>query len=284
MRKYLQYLLVGLTGAVIGLIVVAARWRTDRGVNAHDMTRRDIAELEGALNFFQQEFGVDYVPSQIKLSERCNYPQRDRPGTLDADSVRYLKKLWPRLRLSPGTEVDWNGDGRVEGDWVLEGDECLVFFVGGMPLKGKECGVVTGFSQHGRTPAVPGGMRRGPFFEFRSNRLRDLHGRGFFSYLDPYGKQPYAYFSAYGKANGYNRYGGTDCPTLKVWPYAETLAPEPRFVNPNSCQILSAGRDGKFGPGTDCEAHTWSPATASSTPPPGQDDLSNFFRKRLGGR
>lgn len=83
-------------------------------------------------------------------------------------------------------------------------------------------------------------------------------------------------------ANGYNRYRGTDCPSLGVWPYAETIGPRSRFVNPAGFQIISAGKDCQFGPGTDGPSHTWSPATAASIPAAGRDDLANFYRAHLG--
>ena len=37
---------------------------------------------------------------------------------------------------------------------------------------------------------------------------------------------------------------------LGVWPYAGWFDPAPVYQNPNTCQIISAGRDGRFGPGT----------------------------------
>src|SRR5262249_60861996 len=117
------------------------------------------------------------------------------------------------------------------------------------------------------------GAKIAPFFEFKPSQLRDIHGRGFFSYLDFYGQQPYAYFSSYNVVNGYNRYGGTDCPTLGVWPYAQEWQPVPRFWNPDSFQIISAGRDGKFGPGATDASRVWSPATGQAMPVEGPDGL-----------
>ena len=245
-------------------------------------TRSDIRNLSTAIGAFKLQFGVTHLPSRIKLSETCNYPFRLQPNSLDSDSVLFLEQMFPRMSFTLGTKVDWNGDGEIKGDHVLEGDECLVFFLSGIPAKRGSFIGWMGFSRDGPTPDAPGGMRSGPFYDFSSSRIRDLHGRGFYSYLDPYGKQPYAYFSAYGKANGYNRYGSTDCPTLGVWPYAEALTPTPRFFNPTSFQIITAGADGKFGPGTDGEEHLWTSATAADMPLDGQDDMSNFSHVRLG--
>jgi hypothetical protein len=278
MKKILVVCFLG--ALAIYLIVEASRKIPERSPDGS--VRMDIGKFEVAVADFKHAFDIPYLPSRIKLSETGDYPQRDQPDTLDHDSVEYLKRLWPAINLEPGTRIDWNGDGQIGGNWTLEGDECLVFFLGGIPTAGNTPGCL-GFSANSKNPTSPGGLRHGPFFpDFMSYRLRDLHGRGFYSYLDDYGKQPYAYFSAYGKANGYNRYGSTDCLSLRVWPYAEALQPQPRFINPKGFQILSAGADRQFGPGTDSPAHVWSRTTADSIPEAGRDDLANFSHVHLG--
>jgi hypothetical protein len=242
-------------------------------------TAQELADLTAAVDQFKQRLKVPYVPSRIKLSKTGNYDLDDK---LDAESLGFLRRLWPKMRLSPGTPIDWNGDGQFRGDWILEGDECLVFFLGGIPQIAGGPRTCSGFSVNPSDPAERGGRRVGPFFTFGPDRLRDLHGRGFFSYLDCYGKQPYAYFSSFKFLNNYNRYGSTDCPSLGVSPYAEALAPDPRYLNPESFQIISAGADGLFGPGTSKPAHLWSPASAGDLPAAGRDDQSNFYHRLLG--
>jgi hypothetical protein len=115
------------------------------------------------------------------------------------------------------------------------------------------------------------------------------------SYLDTYGSTdgkgnlvtgaPYAYFSSYQTRNGYNRYIGSDCPTLKVFPYAQGST---QYLNPTGFQLISAGADLKFGPGSNpglSPIPFWTPATAASTAasgPNGADDQSNFYDNLLG--
>ena len=181
---------------------------------------------------------------------------------------------------------NWGGGlGRLPT--ILQGDQCLVFFLGGVPAKMDGQIECTGFAVNPQEPTQAGGDRMGPFFEFDPQRLWQDPGNGFLSYLDRYGKQPYAYFSSYRKPDGYNvyflRFHDSDCSRLGVWPYAESLGESPRYYNPNTFQILSARADGKFGLGTRLpDGRTWTPAGAERIDAAGSDDLSNFYESRLG--
>jgi hypothetical protein len=181
-----------------------------------------------------------------------------------------------------------------------------------------------GFAATAGNPAVPPTLVRdriGPFFDFDQSRLARLPATlanparaiSYFSYLDTYslgdgrgnlvgGGAPYAYFSAYKSKNGYNRYNGTDCPTLGVWPYSQTVpnaATLARYHSPESFQIISAGADHVFGPGTNLAGPgtpvAWTPATAGTFYPyrdqfdqltkkteAGFDDQASFYDSILG--
>jgi hypothetical protein len=121
------------------------------------------------------------------------------------------------------------------------------------------------------------------------------------------------------KNNGYNRYlvyyaskgvlapQQTDCPSLVVanygasgtpgpttqglWPYAQSLGTAPQYLNPNTFQILCAGNDKVFGPGTvmlisnnvyTTVTSVWTPQTTGQVSQQGQDDYSNFHDRPLG--
>jgi hypothetical protein len=261
-------------------------------------TRNDIGCFESAVMSFNQAFGLDAkresFPSRLVLCE--NYPDYFGPNKqiksqLHADSLAFLQRMFPKLWKVNLDPIDWNGNG-IAGDKpvVLEGDQCLVFFLGGIPATGQVLGCL-GFSANPLNPAFPGGQRRGPFYEFTAERLVQIHGNKFYSYLDGYRKKPYAYFSSYGKRNGYNRYfslddSKSDCASLGVWPYAESIkGGSPQYVNPAKFQIISAGADGQFRPGTDLTAKspfTWTPETADQIPESGEDDQGNFHSRSLG--
>jgi general secretion pathway protein G len=239
----------------------------------------------------------------------------------------------------------------------LEGEQCLVFFLGGIPQVNPDGSFTpTGFSTNPSNPAQAGGDRIPPFFGgFKSNRLVQWPGTapGFPSYIDGYGKTPYAYFSSYKTANGYNRYvyipnpylplvqGNpvtSDCqalpsvdqfnnPTNGVFPYIQAgLLPyppypapppgatppganNPVYMNSQTFQLISAGKNYTFGPGCLITGYPgfgpanpgnwygaplasngspmWTPSNASALngyqqSQAGHDDISNFYDRLLG--
>jgi hypothetical protein len=250
---------------------------------------------------------------------------------LDAESWTYLKKLFPKLPTpqaavpNPGSvAIDWNNNGAVDNPVDLEGHQCLVFFLGGIPA-GTFNGQVNstmGFSTNPANPAATGGERIGPFYrDFKANRLVILPtlplstnisvaNTTYFSYLDPWEKNPYAYFSAYKKINGYNRYynyyfgaapnlgltlnsvtdnnflivedrlGNISNPPatiIPLWPYAANGGNgNAVYDNKDTYQIICSGADKIFGQGTPMTVtvvngvQVWTPNPPNSTWSPQQ--------------
>jgi hypothetical protein len=75
----------------------------------------------------------------------------------------------------------------------------------------------------------------------------------------------YAYFGQTGATNSYNV---DNCPSLGISQHYTNM-------NPNSFQIISAGRDKIFG-----DPSQWSPNNGT-TNIPGRDDMSNFSQSAL---
>jgi prepilin-type N-terminal cleavage/methylation domain-containing protein len=158
-------------------------------------------------------------------------------GELAARSLRILRKMYPTAYLGPyaaGADVrhigywpDFNGNGGIGPDTgmiYLEGDECLVFFLGGIPLMASgSSGTSFGMTGFGRDPKAPftnagivvsassSSNRTNPSYEFRADRLADDDGDGMPGYLDPNASKGigvfYAYFASYGAAG----YDPNDC-------------------------------------------------------------------------
>ena len=328
---------VAIIAILVSLTAAAVFKALAKGPEAQ--ARNDISQLALAVTTFEGDFKVPYLPSRLRLYKRISPPSYNMNNAYEVDSFQYLVQMWPRLRGRPYTQgdrvrfywVDWDGTGNppVNSDPAvdLEGEQCLVFFLGGIPARGATPGT-QGFSTDefdpSQPPAAAAAPRKGPYFEFKPNRLQAWNNTPFYAYLDAFGQAPYAYFSSYKTASGYERYhaafGTSDCGSLGVSPYADLLpnppsyaAPPPRYLNPSTFQIVSAGADGVFGRGS-CQLPkggagptvwtpgtplpTWSPVTAGSTPATaaftngavptpaqlaaGRDDLSNFHPTFLG--
>jgi prepilin-type N-terminal cleavage/methylation domain-containing protein len=268
--------------AIIGVLISLLLAAVFKVLSKADETRNrnDITQLANGVLNFQAKFAVPYIPSRIFLAK--NLSDYQPLNSFHQDSLQYLNRVWPKLNWTDSTNgripiaaTGWGGKDQQ----ILEGEECLVFFLGGIPSGG---GVV-GFSTNPTNPVIPGGARI-TCFDFQASRLKDIRNTGYPSYLDVYGKKPYAYFSSYKTTNGYNRYGlGVDCSTLGVAPYAETWSATPQYVKPDGFQIISAGQDGTFGKGTVDAGTTYRPgATNLPINNPGYDDMANFYDRFLG--
>jgi len=280
-------------------------------------------------------------------------------GQLNDRSLRFMRKFFPRATFSTtGATVtatnfyDFNGNGVLDqAPILLQGHECLVFFLGGIPLRdfsnptgGNVIGM-SGFGKDPRNPFVtppgannPGAStnRQTPFYEFNAARLIDDDGDGMPGYIDSLGKgsdgRYYAYFSSYGNSsydpNDVNLFFGSIAAApeenvpedyvyrtyrvnfatspVQSWvpnPYTSTdpvpqnlvnpLAPPLAvYQNPQSFQIISAGRDRIYGPGGQYlssgagEKLPFDPLNFPAGTDPGirqneRDDLTNFTASRL---
>lgn len=223
----------------------------------------EINQLAQALASFKSKYG-DFPPSRIILAEDGNY------STLVANtnsvsgaagditiaqlaqrSLSYLRKFFPRAVFSTSGPVfphngtrwyDFNGNGVFDyaTPYILDGHQCLVFFLGGIPTPNGSDYSMSGFGKDPTNPfsnnlaidpngsgTAPSPMysanRTAPLFEFNTSRLyvipdpnpRYGTSTGLFpGYLDSLGNAKptgtvselnnfYAYFSAYGN-NGYD--------------------------------------------------------------------------------
>ena len=312
--------------AIIGILVslISAAVLKALGAGRQTANMAEIRKMAAAVQAFQTHYKVSHIPSRIVLCKYLKQYEDNRAIPLYRDSEAYLRQVWPRLGWQPTNgqgyvRIDWNGisdppaaagGNPLEANpvanpnnvFTLEGGQCLVFFLGGIPELTGPAGT-RGFSTNPLNPAV-GSERVSPFYEFKGNRL-DLVDN-FYFYLDTYGepgdpaRKAYAYFSSYGTTNGYNKYARNANPRLNfsdcrnpqmyggggTWPVAVAAG---RYMHPESFQIISAGANQAFGPGTDVSGVGsplfWSsrvtiPAYAGGQP--GADDQSNFHSLQLG--
>jgi prepilin-type N-terminal cleavage/methylation domain-containing protein len=268
---------IAIIGVLASLLTVATMksLRYAEDVRAHN----DLRQLsDAAATAFMTKFQLPYIPSRLVLAEQINDYFTNPPtnttfkSAVHQDSLEFLQRMWPRItelsggnliwsvsdpsyQPSPLAYIDWNGNGLPDTpEVILEGDQCLVFFLGGIPQLTTASGVpgCLGFSASPTNPAAPGGTRIGPFYQFDSTRLVNWNAAGnnflhtggaspnpYYSYLDAYSSAggitnsagfltvpiargaPYAYFSKYKSDNGYNRYAGLNMPTATLPPVSD---------------------------------------------------------------
>ncbi len=290
---------IAIIAVLVSLLLAAVMHSLLRGPQAQ--ARAEIGDMDQALTSLMTSKKLTYLPSRLHLSKMNNYGNTQ----LDLDSKAYLQQRFGRdvcynFQNPPPQMIDWNGDKQNE-ELYLEGEQCLVFHLGGIPVASNGSYRMAGFSQNelnpAQAPASGSEKRDGPFYEFKAGRLKAMTsgiagntaGAQFPICLDRYNAQvnhawgtgtPYAYFSAYGSSAGgnYSKYGGSDCPTLGITsPYYTATAPITQFVNPNTFQILSAGANGAFGPGG-----AWNPTQGLGMGGAAGDDQANFSQHLLG--
>ncbi|WP_435005330.1 type II secretion system protein [Tundrisphaera lichenicola] len=235
-----------LTAILIIGILIAILVPTLASAFRHAKEAQVAAEMNNiatALESFKTKYG-EYPPSRLYCSESGYYPANN---ALAQRSMLYLQRFFPRMALSTtgpavpstaGRFYDFNNDGNDDstssanrsGFYILEGPECLVFFLGGMPTRVQSSSGTTQFGLAGfdKNPLNPfrtfvqagagstAANRSVSLYEFATGRLDgSSNAQEMPSYLDPLGsaasgalignsdKRPYAYFCAYG-TNAYD--------------------------------------------------------------------------------
>jgi prepilin-type N-terminal cleavage/methylation domain-containing protein len=253
---------------LFSLAAVAVVKAIGKGDEARE--RNEISQLSNAIQAFKAQFSAPYLPSHF--TARATY------AVTDPDLI-YLKSVWPRIGIPSGSAiaVNWGALNTAvaaagNAGLLLKGNQSLVLFLAGPDG-------VSGFSNSPTdpmaAPTTPGQPRIGPFFEFDPNRLTGDLTKSALSYKDIYGT-PYVYFTSYKAGNDYNpqNLDTASVNGVTIIPYQISTS---RFANANGFQIISAGKDGVFGPG----GLNWAGAPNGATAE-GYDDMANFYPTLLG--
>jgi prepilin-type N-terminal cleavage/methylation domain-containing protein len=274
-------LLVVVTIIVLLLALLLPAIHKIRIVGQEVEARNEMSQLTTAVTTFKNEWGA-VPPTLFRLPTR--------PGgnvgpnaVLENASYEFLKLQYGRWNptLNAGGDIVWDPSMTPYAGQTLQGNQCMVFFLGGPSLNGWA---------HD-SPRDPGAaVSKFVFLEIKDAKLQPGAQFGYPSnarvYMDPFGA-PYLYW-------GSNKVGGkytgqpalatlnpdlTPTATGTVNAYVETGS---KFANENMCQIISAGPDNRFGSG----GTNWTTTNAEYIGAnAGADDIANFNGKtRLGIR
>ena len=216
---------IAIIGILASLILTVAGSANIKARNAKVSV--DIQDLSKGIAAFKQKFSVE-PPSRVTLYEQAS------GWNSDPRSMGIIRQIWPQFDFTYAAErwnqIDINGNRNFNGDGTtnpsagaipLNGAECLVFFLGGVPATLSPLsvgGTPAGFSPNPADPfgiTVSGGNRtvvgtnREHFTEFDASRLFRYQPTGgslrsMNTYKDTLpGQQPYLYLSSY-NGQGYD--------------------------------------------------------------------------------
>lgn len=248
-------IVITIIAILIGLLVPAVQssMRTVR-ITA---IQTEIGILSSAVTSFKTKYGIE-PPSSIVLCEQAS------DWASNASSRAIIRQLWPQFDFTIARDFDGDGTSGETTPFILTGGECLVFFLGGMPVPQSSGGTTTytllGFTKNPSDPfsRVANANREKSTYDFVS-RYADLDSDGFPEFKDPFPgqKSPYLYYSSY-DGGGYrtgtgpnSEFLGGNNPQGGVFPsspYLNGSTATSQPFNTRTFQLISPGPDGEYGP------------------------------------
>ena len=245
---------IAIISILMGLIVAGTQKVRESAVRSENLDR--ISQINAAVGLAKAKGAMDYVWSgtfHLRTSYTGNEPELD-----------LLKRMFPQMDLN-------NNGLPTSAQADLNPNQALLFLLtGGTPLN------YQGFSNNPKrpfTPPTPGETRKGPWLQVTPKMIQ-VAPNSHAELVDPWGTPYIVFATTKGKPNNYavDMHGNpqvwsADYVTVTPYQYGG------KYLNENGFQLISAGRDRRFGPGgTDLPATT----------PYGKDDQANFSRYVLG--
>ncbi len=269
--------------AVLAALTTAAV-RKVQVVGKKTTAAHEVNGLATGCTSFKKEFG--YYPPNGPFKVPAVVDNTDQ-------SFVFLNRMFPRWQILVGaTQVPAAAAptgtpinppitfrGVNVGGVTLDGNQCMLLFLGGPTQQGWD---TTG----PYAPAPNANTKKGPYFEFTEDRLTAVSNpvNTLPWFVDPWGS-PYAFFASGGSGypasqfplptpTGPGSWNGT-----AVTPFRSGG----RWVNSDGVQVICAGPNGLFGPGSiatftpSVTYQDWVPGQGSyAEVTPGVDDIANF--------
>jgi prepilin-type N-terminal cleavage/methylation domain-containing protein len=229
-------------------------------------TKTEMAQIEQALGVAALDLGrVPYIPSVLYLWPDQNTAMNDINAEANSVtkgfkqmSLRMLKQMFPNW-----TSATW-------GTQTLNATQAFVFILGGK-------NATEGFSATGTDPFSSDGKRKGPYFNFKPERLN----AGSYTYKDFWNNSTSSanliVYSMQMVSSGTTPVGTTETPAgFPGRAFAGGTAANPtKPYMPKGYQIISSGKDGVFGV-------PYPVPFAGLLVGSGEDDQANFSESPLG--
>ncbi|MDX1967325.1 MAG: prepilin-type N-terminal cleavage/methylation domain-containing protein [Planctomycetaceae bacterium] len=270
----------------------------------------EVNRLATAVTSFKSNYGSE-PPSYIVLCEDPAAWVDTSTAAIAAERARsraLIRQLWPQFdftiarNFNPDVNNPSSPTAPLDDDttdiYYVEPGECLVLFLGGLPVRDYSTGNVQwslrGFTKNPQNPfsLANNANRESAAYDFDAARLIDLDNDGFPEFRDSWPSQPnpILYFSSY-DGNGYRaaEFPGGNFPAS---PYLQGGNLNAQPFNPKSFQIISPGGDGIYGfggpyqPGGPTPLPGWTRTTPALTVTVAQrqvedDNITNFGNGRL---
>lgn len=231
-------------------------------------TKTEMAQIEQALGVAALDLGrVPYIPSILYLWDTPGNAQTDIAAEGNATvksfkqmSLRMLKQMFPNW-----TSATWLSNSPPPNN-PLNATQAYVFILGGR--QGNE-----GFHATNGDPWATGGKRKGPYFNFKQDRLNN------YTFKDYWNNDTFlVVYSSQMVASGSTPTSGE---TPSGYPSRQTSKPTSLYM-PKGYQIFAAGKDGRWGAGGGGAGQYGQAAFNGLLTGDGEDDQCNFSESPLG--
>src|SRR5262245_20236415 len=158
---------IAIIAVLMGLLmagVMAVFQARDRAQNKFDLTK-----LSESMDVANQAYSSrKTLPGKLVLYRDISVYRQPNPTPDVKVTKDVLRDMFGFRFINNGVTVDCDGAGGAVT--TLEGHQCLVFYLGGVADTSTNPPRMIGFAEDTLDPVNGGGKRKGPFYNFESNR------------------------------------------------------------------------------------------------------------------